>query len=202
MQEMQQNPTRPGRILITGLLIVLGVIAVDQYSKWLVLETVLRTGGDAPGFVEWFCTSRPLSWFAAHQAQYGADTLASFLNFVMVWNKGISFGMFDEASDALPFIFMGVSAVVSLVLGAWMLHARRPLITLSTALIIGGAIGNAIDRLRFRAVADFIDFHLGDRHWPAFNVADSCIVAGAFLLMADSLLTKNEKVPHAHNGAI
>lgn len=199
---MQQNPTRPGRILITGLLIVLGVVAVDQYTKWLVLETMLRAAG-GPDFATWFGTARPLSYFAEQQDKYIPDTLAPFLNFVMVWNKGISFGMFDVESAALPLIFMGVALIVSVALLAWALHARRPLITVSTALIIGGALGNSIDRLRFRAVADFIDFHIGDRHWPAFNVADSCIVAGAVLLMADALLTKNDKVPaHGHNGAI
>jgi signal peptidase II len=82
-----------------------------------------------------------------------------------------------------------------------MWRARRPVITVSAALIVGGALANAIDRIRFRAVADFIDFHIGERHWPAFNVADSCIVVGAVLLMADSLLAKDDKIPARANGA-
>lgn len=201
MQEMQQTQSRTSRTLITGFLLILGVIAADQYSKWLVLETVLRVAPDGPGFANWFLTPRSLSWFAEQQDKYATHTLAPFLNLVMVWNKGISFGMFDVVSDALPYIFIGLSLVVSAALFAWMMHARRPILTVSAALIIGGALANAVDRLRFRAVADFIDFHLGDRHWPAFNVADSCIVVGAVLLMADSLLAKNEKVPARANGA-
>jgi signal peptidase II len=201
MQEMQQNPTRPGRIVITGLLIILGVIAADQYTKWLVLETVLRTTHDGPGFAEWFMTPRSLDYFAQEPGRYAPDTLTSFFNLVMVWNKGISFGMFDAPGAVLPFILMGLSAVVSGVLVVWMLRVRRPLITVSAALIIGGAMANVIDRIRFRAVADFLDFHLGERHWPAFNLADSCIVIGAVLLMADALLAKNEKLPARANGA-
>src|SRR5262249_30283297 len=78
MQEMQQNPSRPGRILTTGFLIILGVIAADQYSKWLVLETVLRKAGNAPGFADWFTTPRSLDYFAAQQGDYTTDTLAPF----------------------------------------------------------------------------------------------------------------------------
>ncbi len=191
---MQQPQLRLGRLLIVAFAVAAVTILADQYSKWFVLETVLRSHGGA-SFSDWFMTERPLSYFAAQQDQYAPDTLAPFLNLVMVWNKGISFGMFDVNSASLPYIFMAVSLAISGLLLGWMIHMRRAIITVATALIIGGALANTIDRLRFRAVADFIDFHIGDRHWPAFNVADSCIVVGAVLLMADSLLSRHEKAP-------
>jgi signal peptidase II len=191
---MQQNQPRLGRLLIVAFAVAVAAVLADQYSKWFVLEMVLRSHGGA-SFSDWFVTARPLSYFAAQQDQYAPDTLAPFLNLVMVWNKGISFGMFDVNSASLPYIFMAVSLAISGLLLGWMIHMRRAIITVATALIIGGALANSIDRLRFRAVADFIDFHIGDRHWPAFNVADSCIVIGAVLLMADSLLSRHEKAP-------
>lgn len=191
MQEMQQTQLRTSRLLLITLCVVLAVIAADQYTKWLVFETVLHGPGGL-SFGDWLGTARPWSSFEA-QDPYHPVTLLPILNFVMVWNKGISFGMFDVNSLTLPVIFIGVSLAVSAALLVWMIVMRRAIITFATAMIIGGALGNAIDRLRFRAVADFIDFHIGDRHWPAFNVADSCIVIGAALLMADSLLTRHEK---------
>jgi hypothetical protein len=88
MQEMQENQPRLGRLLIIAAAIALFVIGADQYSKWFVLETVLRAQGGGPGFLDWFSTPRALSYFAEQQGRYVTDTLAPFLNFVMVWNKG------------------------------------------------------------------------------------------------------------------
>jgi signal peptidase II len=202
MQEMQENPPRLGRLLIIAVAVALFVIVTDQYSKWFVLETVLRVQDGGPGFLDWFTTPRPNIYLSEQQNLYQPDTITSFLNLVKVWNKGISFGMFDVNSASLPWVFVGVALAISSLLLVWMIHMRRAIITIATALIIGGALANTIDRLRFRAVADFIDFHVGDRHWPAFNVADSCIVIGAALLMVDSLLSRHEKVPAGvKNGA-
>jgi signal peptidase II len=190
---MQQTQLSPGRILMIGLFMIPVVILADQYTKWLVLETVLRAG-EHPGFGTWFVTPRPLSYFIDQQESYATDTLAPFLNFVMVWNKGVSFGMFDN-NTTLPLVLIGLSLAISGALLAWMFVMKRLVICLATGLIVGGALGNVVDRIRFSAVADFIDFHIGDRHWPAFNVADSCVVIGAALLVADALLAKGKDVP-------
>ncbi|MEZ0224421.1 MAG: signal peptidase II [Alphaproteobacteria bacterium] len=192
---MQKLDAKSGRIVMTGGLIAAAVIVADQYTKWFVLEKVLRKGDGAPGFLSWFTTPVPLSWFMEQQDSYTTDTLTSFLNLVMVWNRGISFGILDANNPQPPILFIGVSLVISTVLLVWMICMRRPIITAAASMIIGGAIANSIDRFRFGAVADFIDFHVGDRHWPAFNAADSCIVLGAALMIADSLLTKGDKVP-------
>jgi signal peptidase II len=84
----------------------------------------------------------------------------------------------------------------------WMAVTRRLWPAIASALIAGGAFGNIADRLRFGAVADFIDFHIFDRHWPAFNLADSCVVAGALLLIADAILVPEKKIPAPAPGGI
>lgn len=192
---MQILDAKTGRTVMMGSLISLGVVLADQYSKWFVLETVLRDDSDTPQFLSWFTTPRELSYFIEHQDKYGTDTLAPFLNLVMVWNRGVSFGILDVSNAPPPMLFIGLSLVIAALLLAWMFFMRRTMITIAASMIVGGALANVIDRIRFGAVADFIDFHIGDRHWPAFNAADSCIVLGAALMIADSLLAKGDKVP-------
>jgi signal peptidase II len=189
---------RPGRLFWLALCLVVAVVLADQYTKWLVLETVLRAKGEGPGFSDWFSTPRTTDYFAAEQANYKTDVLGPLFNLVMVWNKGISFGMFDANSAVPPLVFIGLSCVISAALAAWTAMAHKPLTTVAAALVIGGAFGNVADRIRFHAVADFIDFHVNDWHWPAFNLADSCIVAGACLLVLDSLLVRTKEDPAPH----
>jgi len=191
-QQDYKTGLKPGKFFWIALGTALAVVLADQYTKWLVLETLLRAKGEAPGFLDWFSTARAPGYFEAEQATYRPETLLPVLNFVMVWNKGISFGMFDENAGAVPAVFIAISAVISAALSAWAALVHRPAVTFATSLIVGGAFGNVADRLRFHAVADFIDVHIGERHWPAFNLADSCIVAGACLLVLDSLLTKDK----------
>lgn len=180
---------KPGRFFALSACLIAAVVMVDQYTKWLVLETVLRQKGTAPGFLDWATTLRPVSVFLDQQADYNSLTLAPFLNFVMVWNRGVSFGMFDAGSSTTTLVLIGFSLFVCIALTIWLALARTRLLSVALPLIIGGALGNAIDRIRFTAVADFIDVHLQDRHWPAFNVADSCICLGAALLVIDTLIS-------------
>lgn len=105
-------------------------------------------------------------------------TLTPFLNLVMVWNEGISFGFMHESPYARP-VFIATSSLITLFLGVWMARSPHRYERIAFALIIGGAVGNIIDRIRFGAVADFFDFHILDYHWPAFNIADSAICIGA-----------------------
>jgi signal peptidase II len=102
------------------------------------------------------------------------------LNIVPVWNSGMSFGMLADGGIVVR---IGLTVLAFAVSGwfVWMLPNLDRLQRLAGAAIAGGAIGNAIDRLRFGRVVDFIDFHIGAWHWPAFNVADAAITIGAGL---------------------
>lgn len=110
-----------------------------------------------------------------------------FFNLVTVWNYGISFGMFNNGSAGASIIFVVLALAIVVALLLWLRSVSHPLVATALGLVIGGAIGNVIDRLRFGAVFDFLDFHLGGWHWPAFNVADAAISIGVVLLCIDAL---------------
>jgi signal peptidase II len=113
--------------------------------------------------------------------------ITSFFNLVMVWNKGVSFGMFASAHDYMPYILSLSALVLCGFLVVWMKRAIRLTTLIPLAMIIAGAISNVWDRVRFGAVADFLDFHYQDIHYPAFNIADCCIVLGVIALAIDGL---------------
>lgn len=195
-------PSRPiaGRYFLVGFILLCALIVADQYAKWLVIETMLRNGGPrTEGFLSWLITLQKIDFLSLDPETFKTVTLTPFLNFVMVWNKGISFGLLDAQAGnngLLSLLLIASSLLIALLLILWLALTPRKLTALALALIAGGALGNVIDRVRFGAVADFIDLHLGDRHWPAFNLADSCIVAGAVLLALAGLFGKGEQ-PHA-----
>jgi signal peptidase II len=101
--------------------------------------------------------------------------------------------MFAGYSDWMPAIISGITIIISLVLLAWLLVTVSVVTKLALSLILGGAVGNIIDRIRFGAVIDFVDIHFMDFHWPAFNIADSAITIGAALFLLDSFLKKSAK---------
>jgi signal peptidase II len=158
---------RSSRIVRVGLGLALLVFGLDQLTKWWIVESVMRPPRVLP--------------------------VTPFFNLVMGWNRGVSFGMFNQDSPYNAWIFAGLALVIVAVLAVWLWRADRGLIGVAIGLIIGGALGNVVDRLRFGAVADFLDFHIGGYHWPAFNVADSGITIGAALLLADALFSRSEK---------
>jgi len=119
--------------------------------------------------------------------------LTSFFNIVSAWNKGVSFSMFWTSAETGPWILSGVALVIALGLAFWLTRVSHVLTALGIGLVIGGALGNIIDRLRFGAVFDFLDFYVGTYHWPAFNVADSCITIGVVLLLWDGLFHGQER---------
>lgn len=147
------------RISIYGLLVAVGILAADQISKLFFLDLM--------------------------QQNPGGIIVTPFFNLVMVWNTGVSFGLFSEDSASRSWTLIAVSFAVMIWLGWWLWRAHSALVAVALGMIIGGAIGNVIDRYRFGAVFDFLDFHAFGWHWPAFNVADSGIVIGVLLLLAD-----------------
>ncbi|HRI77730.1 MAG TPA: signal peptidase II [Alphaproteobacteria bacterium] len=190
---------RPGQFFLFGMFVICAIIFADQYTKWLVLETMLRAGGDTPAFQDWFMTRQPLEFFIDQREVYQSREITGFLNFVMVWNTGISFGLFSDNADMeksrmLALVFIALSLTVALALIVWLAVARSRLLAAALSLIVGGAIANVIDRVRFGAVADFVDVHAAGFHWPAFNLADSCIAIGALFLVIDTLTSKDKGI--------
>lgn len=136
-------------------------------------------------------------WALARLTDQGFIEVTSFFNLVLVWNRGVSFGMFQAGSEEGRWLLVGVALVVSAVLVIWLWRERRSLPRLAVWLILAGALGNVVDRVRYGAVVDFLDFHAFGYHWPAFNVADSAIVVGAVALVGDSLLGGRNALPVA-----
>ena len=146
--------------LRAGLLVALVVLALDQATKALALALL---GGRPP--VE----------------------VTGFFNLVLVWNPGVSFGMLQGLGNLGPWLLTGFGLAVCLALGFWLARETRTTTRLALGLVLGGAVGNIVDRVRFGAVIDFLDFHALGYHWPAFNISDSAIVVGAALLVLDGL---------------
>ena len=153
-------------MLRIGLAVALLVLVLDQASKALVL---------------------------ARLAPVAPVELTPFLNLVVVWNPGVSFGMLGGVGAAGPWLLIGVALVITAGFLVWLAWSTERLHATALGLVIGGAVGNVIDRLRFGAVLDFVDLHLLGYHWPAFNVADAAITAGAVLLLGDGLLRRGER---------
>jgi signal peptidase II len=122
----------------------------------------------------------------------GSVKLAPFFDLVLAWNPGISFGWFQNDSPTAQIVLMLVKAVAVLILALWMARSRTLVATLALGLIIGGAVGNAIDRFAYGAVVDFALFHVqiggNTFNWYVFNLADVAIVAGVAALLYDSFL--------------
>ena len=121
-----------------------------------------------------------------------SDTITSFFNLVMVYNRGAAFSFLADQPGWQRYFFAGVSLLASLLI-IWMLkrHSGQRLFCWAMTLILGGALGNLIDRIAYGYVIDFLDFHVGGFHWPAFNVADSAITLGAVLFILDELRRVN-----------
>jgi signal peptidase II len=158
-----------------ALLIAAAVLLFDQATKWAIL------GAATP----------PL------QPQHLAR-VTGFFNLVLTYNTGVSFGMFQGEAAWQRYFLIAVNLGVSLALLIWLRKQVVGLMPYAIGLVVGGAIGNAIDRLHQPGVVDFLDFHLAGWHWPAFNVADSAIVCGVALLIADGLFQPGRK---GHKGA-
>lgn len=149
-----------------GLVTALLIVAADQASKlWLL--------------------------YVYELGRRGVVTLLPVLDLVLTWNYGISYGLFQQ-EGAGRWVLIGIAVVAVVLLGLWLRRAETRLTALALGLIIGGAIGNAIDRLAYGAVADFVLFHVTTESfrfsWYVFNLADAAIVAGVVGLLYESFL--------------
>lgn len=131
-----------------------------------------------------------VSWLSL----YETIAVIPYFNLTMAHNHGAAFSFLSQAGGWQRWFFIVLAIVISLVLFAWLAklkpHAKLEAISLS--LILGGAIGNVIDRIVYGYVIDFLDVYVGSSHWPAFNIADSAICIGAVLLILDSFKSEPE----------
>lgn len=149
-----------------GLITAAGALAADQATKLLFLY--------AFGF--------------AHMSPYAHVDILPFFNVVMVWNPGVSYGLFPARGPAGTAILAVFSIAAVAGLGFWLWRSTRRALAVGLGLVIGGALGNLIDRLVYGAVADFFHFHAFGYDWYVFNVADAAIVFGVMALLYDALL--------------
>jgi len=141
------------------------VIVLDQIVKWIVLG--------------YFSARAPV------------EPVTGFFNLVLACNKGAAFSLLADAPGWQTPLFAGFAIVASVFVGVLIVrHPEKRLFCTGLALVLGGALGNLIDRLRFGCVVDFLDFHAAGLHWPAFNVADSAITLGAVALILESFLPR------------
>jgi signal peptidase II len=113
--------------------------------------------------------------------------LTPFLDMILVWNRGVSYGLLDTHAQGL---LIGMSLAISIVLWIWLCRSTRPMAAAALGLVVGGALGNALDRWVYGAVADFFRLHWGNLSWYVFNVADIAIVAGVALLLYESMVER------------
>jgi signal peptidase II len=158
-----------------GVAVAVATALLDQVGKAMVLAHFDATG----------C--------AVHH-----QPVTSFFDLVLTCNAGVSFGLLNRTGIA-SLVFTVVAAAIVAVLLVWLSRVRTTLLAVALGLIIGGALGNVIDRLRFGAVIDFLYFHAGSWYWPAFNLADSAICLGVAAMLLDGLLLRRA-APQANRG--
>lgn len=145
-----------------GCVCVTLTFVLDQLSKWFLLAHVMNPPRNIP--------------------------ITSFFDIVMAFNRGVSFSLFSQDTRTGVLVLCAVALVIVVVLSYWMLRAPTKLLSLALGLMIGGALGNMLDRLRIGAVVDFLYFHWENHGFPAFNVADTAITIGVGLVLLDSFL--------------
>ncbi len=151
---------------IVAVFLVVATFALDQWSKAEVLGNPLLSG-------------------------YTTIEITSFFNLVLVFNRGVSFGMFAGYNQPLLLIIFAL--IIISVLLVWLWRSKSVMVTTGIGLVVGGAAGNVVDRIRYGAVVDFLDFHLGELHWPAFNLADSFVFIGVVVLCVHSLFFEDRQ---------
>lgn len=153
--------------MIWGLFAALCVLVADQASKFYVNAELLE---NKMGIM-----------------------YTSFFNVIRAWNTGVSFSLFNDWGEWGVWALSAFAAIVVVMLLVWMYREKNVFVQVALGFIVGGAIGNIVDRIRFKAVFDFLDFHIGENHWPAFNVADSFICIGTVLILIYSIYLSFKK---------
>ena len=149
------------------VIIILLMFAMDRFSKEYVID--------------FFLSYKEQSYY-----------LYPFLNLTLIWNTGMAFGLFESESNTYHFI-SALIVVVIVFLTIWLFKSKIFIEKIALSVVIGGALGNLFDRIKFNAVPDFIDLHYRDFHWFVFNVSDIVITIGIILLLLSDILKKNEK---------
>ncbi len=147
---------------MVGIAVAAAVVLLDQATKWWIVNEVMRL----PRLIE----------------------VLPVFDIVLVWNRGASFGMLGRDGPWARWLLIVLAAAIGIALIVWIARTRSARVAAALGMVLGGAVGNMLDRMRFGAVIDFLDFHLGDAHWPAFNVANSAITVGVVLLLVDALI--------------
>ncbi len=153
---------------------------LDQLTKWLVFK-------DNETFIQW------LVKFGTAVQHYKYIEIFPFFNIVEIWNFGISFGLFSQNNDYGHLFLIAIAIIICLVFLIWMFYANEKLIIFAIPILIGGALGNIWDRLRFQAVADFLDFHAFGWHYPSFNLADTFVFIAIALIVFDGLFLERKR---------
>ena len=156
-------------------------VALPPSLRWFILAALVILAD--------FATK---AWVLAAFRPYESVEVTRFFNLVLVFNTGAAFSFLADAGGWQKWFFI----VLALGISVWLIimirqHAAQRQEAAAFALVLGGALGNVIDRVRFGMVVDFLDFHVDGRHWPAFNVADSAISVGVALLLWQQLTHKD-----------
>jgi len=165
----ENTPVR--RSTMIGYILALAIFAADQISKYWII-TLLQL------------------------PQRGQIELMSILNFTWVENRGVSLGMLTASSDTQRWLLVGLTGIISLGVVIWIWREKRTQDVLALGLVLGGAIGNLTDRVRYGYVADFIDLHFGGfQPFLVFNVADAAITIGVVILVLRAFLLRDKPEP-------
>lgn len=168
---MNDTPAPRRRFLLLGYLTAAIVLIADQLSKYWIIQLI-------------------------QLPQRGQIELMQILNFTWVENRGVSLGMLTASSDVQRWLLVGLTAAIAIGVVYWIWREKRGQDVFALGLVLGGAIGNIIDRVRFGYVADFIDLHFGDfQPFLVFNVADAGITIGVVILLLRAFLLRDKSEP-------
>lgn len=170
------------------LSVIFGAIVLDQLSKGVLLYLI--TGGVPLAGPAWDVV--PVPYLMAH--------VTDWFNIVFTWNPGTSFSLFRAMGESAPIVLIVLTSALIGFIGHYLFTRAPRDEVLPLALIVGGALGNLIDRIRFGAVVDFLDFHIGGWHWPAFNVADICICVGVGLYLLNWYFARRKCIKNVKGG--
>ncbi len=159
--------SRTLRRLALAAALTTGIVALDQFTKWLA-ENIMQG------------TTQPLN-------------VTAFFNLVLSYNRGVSFGLLSTQHPLMPYVLGTVALALIVLLGLWLWRTSSSLLAIGLTCVFAGAISNAVDRMHDGAVTDFLDFYAGSYHWPTFNLADVAISCGVFVIVFETFLINPDR---------